>query len=767
MSAIFRSVWPRGAFAFGMDVPKLRLDYRGLVVLDGANGSGKSSIMNSIVQATFGKNDTTAQADEVSNVVLKDGCSIQVEVEAKGEPWLIDSCRSFKREGSRARETDLFLYNAAGEDKRKENMLLTYAEIRGILGTDFEQFRVTSYLGVQTTSKFIDGTDAERMKVITPFLGLTVWDRAVERIRILKKEAMDKLLSVKGQYEYCVQDHAKCEKEIMPYDLVTRYEGHIEDLKSAIEQTRSEIDRIKASTTSVDNRIRVLESDLLRARTDADKVRAALRDAKTTKDLNLNQVTISEPTLDRTKLRSLAEEKASISSDLASRRAELRVTHTSWTQLKLGRGLTTEIDVLLDEAAALEPKVYESQSMVTSLEAAVARVPKGAMGECPTCFSSVTSEHLDGVRMGLEERLAREKTTLVELRKSLNEAHTKSKALFTAHKTAGLEAVEEAQRTVERDGVKDEQEAREAVIAEQDAMQKQVLDWRKEQTDKIEYTYKTQSIELQATIAKCDEAIESIAAEIASIKQDPTTLENRKKVAALEEEEKAFLVDMESDKAALANNVLLEGQLKTLGEKVESLKAEVAVLETRVDDLEILDVHAGDKGIKRDKLRRSLGFMNDKLAFYMELLGLPIQVWFQDRVLLKKSMKKNPKDLTDEDFKDEFQVMVSDGPKVNVPVGQYSAGERILVLLSLLGTLWETSNRSGQGGTNLLMIDEPFGLLREDNRDRAVRLLEYWGSLDRCVIVSDNTGTCDSIRRVATWKITKTNHVSNIEVIES
>ena len=180
----FKSVTPIGAFAFGFDVPKLRLGYSGLVILQGENGSGKSSIMNSVVQALFGNNDTPGDGDEIANSVLKEGCDIIVEFEASGKSYTAEYARRFKREGSNARVTDLFLFDEDGTDLRKESSAATFAEIRKILNLDYEQFRATSYLGVQTAPKFLNGTDQERMQVVTPFLGLGLWDNAQKQVRI-------------------------------------------------------------------------------------------------------------------------------------------------------------------------------------------------------------------------------------------------------------------------------------------------------------------------------------------------------------------------------------------------------------------------------------------------------------------------------------------------------------------------------------------------------------------------------------------------------
>lgn len=764
----FKSLQPKGAFAFGLDVPKLRLDYRGLVVVEGQNGAGKSSIMNSLVQTVFGKNDTSGAADEICNVVLKEGCDIIVELQADGKPWTVELARGFKRPGSNARVTDLFLFNDKGEDKREEKMGDTLAMIHSLVGMNFEQFRATSYMGVQTVSKFLDGTDSDRMKVITPFLGLSVWDRAVVQIRALKKAAMDALLEAKSKYEFSTESLAELEAELLTDEEKLNHESRIEDAQAAIDEVVSEIDRIKASTTSVDNRLRVLESDLVRVKKDADVARSGATSAVRDRDFALRLASNSQPpTLDRTALDQVLATKAEVTKESQRAVSGKAAYDASWIHVKLGKGQSTEIDALLKQAADIGEKRDGHHVEATTLRKALDRMPKGELGECPTCFTSVTAEHLASVRLDYENRYA--------------EA-TKQHSAAVAAYTSLIEKAQTLLDTMRAEGLKQAQADLDATLAwekeqmaaiavlqatEEAKVKAQVEEYRATQVKSIQDTYEAKSKEHAASLVKAEAAVKATQAEIDKIKLDPTTLGNRQKVATLEAEVTAFRKEIDGIKVILSNHALRVTQRDAAQKACDDTRTIVAGLETRVDDLEFMDAHTGDNGIKRYKLRGCLGFMNDKLSQYMSILELPLQVWFQDRVLKKKSAKKNPKLLTDDDFTDQFEVMVTDGPKEGVPIGMYSGGERTLIALSLLGVLWETANISGQGGSNLLMIDEPFGLLREENRDRALKLFEHWASLDKCVIVSDNTGAIDGIgRRAATWSVRKENHVSTIVVRE-
>lgn len=763
----FKATTPTGAFAFGMDVPRLRLDYQGLVILEGENGTGKSSIMNSIVQSVFGKNDTPGIADEIANVVLKEGCDIVTEFEVDGEPWTAELARHFKRNG-KARETDLFLFNKGGEDKRKDSMPLTYAEIRRMTGMDFEQFRATSYLGVNTASIFLDGTDAARMKIITPFLDLGTWDENQRRVRILKNAALTKLSEVKGKYDYSVEQVEATRAQLLTDEQLTSYQTGIKAEEHTIVSVVSEVDRVKASTTSVDNRIRVLESDLVRFRGDVTRIKAEADQALRTRDSDLRTVATSQPVIERVDLDAILVKRQEINKEFQAKKSEIDTSRKSWEkQVTWCLGATPEINVIYAEETDLVAQEIKALAEVEAAKATLRSIPEGELGTCPTCFTDgVTASHLSEVRKQYEEKVEALRTAYHTIVNTLTEKRKSAQALYDTHRQGILTQLTEDHAAL----VNWENEQSTDLVAEQKKLEAEITTriaaWRKTREAEIRATYENKLGDIASRTKAADETVRVTQLEMDRIKLDPTTLANRARVTQLENERKECQKAIDNFKLILSDDALRAKQLLQLEADVAAARDGVAALETRVDDLEFLDAHSGDKGIKRYKLRSRLGFMNQKLTDYLNLLGLSLQVWFQDRTLKKASAKKKPELLTDEDFIGQFEVMVTDGPKVGVPLGLYSGGERTLIMLCLLGVLWETANASGRGGSNLLMIDEPFGLLKEGNRDRAIQLLEYWGSLGKMVLVSDNTGAVDQIgRRAATWKITKENHVSTIQVV--
>jgi DNA repair exonuclease SbcCD ATPase subunit len=765
--AKIRSVTPRGAFVFGYDVPTLHLDQGGLVVLSGLNGTGKSSIMNSTVQSLFCKNDTPGDGDEIINHTLDDGCQIVTEFEAGGVEYTVEYLRKFRREGSKARETDLYLWeNVDGKlvDRRGTSIGDTSKKIQKILGMDFDQFMATSYMGIQSASQFLNGTDAKRMDIITPFLGLGVWDDIQFKVRTLKKSVSDDLVRVKSQYDTITAQIETLKDRILSPEARQGVEAQIADLETQLEDSKIDLERELASSTEATNKLRVLQTDL--DRLIAENIKSARDEVQVQNDLKrtVDRIKNSFPMIDRSeseKIRAeIAQAEATLKAALVGAQKEL----STWNGLT-GKLLIRSVDKsakLMEQHNALDSQIIATTTMLNGLENSLAGVLSGE-GECPTCHQIASSEHLDQVRAQIELDIQTKTVELEDAKKKQKTIFDKAIALAEAHKKSEIARIT---KTVEdANFVAPEVETfRARLVAEESRIRDEVREWHATQEKEATATAKTASAKINAAIDSNKTKIQNLKREITAIEADPTVLESRTKVESYKARIKALTEEIADQEQMLKDSDTWTKESERLDNQIVQIESTVKGLEVQLEDVEFLDRHTGDKGIKRFKLRDCIGFMNDRLAYYMGIMGLSMKVWFQDRELKKSAQKKKPDQLTDEDWADRFEIFIADGEKTGVPAGMYSGGERTLVSLAVLGTLWETANTFGSGGSNILMVDEPFGLLREDNRDRALSLFEYWSGLGKTVLVSDNTDTISRMRYNQMWELNKTNHVSQITV---
>lgn len=113
-----------------------------------------------------------------------------------------------------------------------------------------------------------------------------------------------------------------------------------------------------------------------------------------------------------------------------------------------------------------------------------------------------------------------------------------------------------------------------------------------------------------------------------------------------------------------------------------------------------------------------------------------------------------------------LDILVSEHGKENVPIRQYSGGERATLSLAITRSLWELSSSSK--GVNVLLLDEPFANMDSWQIQRACALLEeIKKSCDRTIIVITNDA---SVRELGKWDreiiAIKENHITKIHEID-
>jgi exonuclease SbcC len=157
----------------------LRWDDRRLVGVVGPIGSGKSSILDGIAFALYGR--TPRIAREIRSLVnqRRDQGSVSLLFEVDGERWRV--VRSLRRSGQSAHV--LFEVGDGGETEVADRRDEVNKRIAELLGLDFEAFRRSILLAQGEFDRFLRGTAAERDDVLKGVFGLDRIDAMRERAK--------------------------------------------------------------------------------------------------------------------------------------------------------------------------------------------------------------------------------------------------------------------------------------------------------------------------------------------------------------------------------------------------------------------------------------------------------------------------------------------------------------------------------------------------------------------------------------------------------
>ena len=215
------SVNPTGMFSYGMS-DDISLLNKGKVYLKGinvdkdgdSNGSGKSSLFNSICELLFKENPTGCKNDDVINSVWGKGMAGRLTfTNPQGDIFRVTYCRSWKDPVYEADNdnkiaylgTALFLdqfVEGVWLDRRGKGMPETSQRIKDAVGMTYERFVAISYMSNRVGDQFLRGTNKDRMNLLSGIIGIGEWDFVSDNCRLKKKALNSQIQGVESKIHY-------------------------------------------------------------------------------------------------------------------------------------------------------------------------------------------------------------------------------------------------------------------------------------------------------------------------------------------------------------------------------------------------------------------------------------------------------------------------------------------------------------------------------------------------------------------------------------
>jgi DNA repair exonuclease SbcCD ATPase subunit len=248
----FKTLVVQNFLSYGAVPTSIQLDRAGTTLLlgedldntssgTGANGVGKTALLNALVYAVYDKPISSISKDNLINNVNKKNMSVTVEFEKDGHTYVISRNRKVKA-GTAGNFTQLYI---DGEDKTPAKDV--NEEIEKIIGIPYELFvRIVAFSAIHES--FLDlpsrhPTQANQTDIIEELFRLKTLS---EKAELLKQQMKDTELSLKAQEE----KNALLDKEHQRYaaqlvaakDRVNRWE---QQHKLTIESLNEELEKIK------------------------------------------------------------------------------------------------------------------------------------------------------------------------------------------------------------------------------------------------------------------------------------------------------------------------------------------------------------------------------------------------------------------------------------------------------------------------------------------------------------------------------------------
>jgi exonuclease SbcC len=702
----------------------------GLVGIYGPNGSGKSAILGSIRWTLYGKDRTPN--DQIRTSGVNADCVTEVEFEHEGHLYLVR--RTISGINSTVKAEAHWNNQQVAEGVRD---VATY--VHSVLGMDDQSFRSSVFAEQKQVAAFSMHGPAKRRELVLRMLGITPLDKARDAARSDARDARN--------------DHERLSARLP--DL-----GELEELVAAAEQ----------HAATVAEQVTVAEGALATAAEVADAAEARFEqvdDVARTYDALVIEgkgaKAIVEEATER--LAALTTEQAALA-DVESSLAELRpqaegieALESRLRALEAVAAASAALDALptsdppeqpdeapveaartaAEQAAAaaaeLAGAVKAAEQELARAEAAAARTAELSGDEdCPVCgqelggaFEQVVEHRTEEVR-ATSERLAAERARLADAESVAKLAAREAReatAAFTAASKAWSAWEQQAARRFDAEAALARAQATcvELAVSGTVASTQQELVARKRaatEVAKLEARLErapvvARELDIQrARLAEATATREALLEKVRSLDHKPADLEAAK--AARQEARQALKAATDAATAARSAAATATAAVQTTTARLTDAKQQHADLH----DLAERSRHLGRLG---DLLN---DFRNNVVAVVGPRLAAQAAELFAE-------LTDNEYDRLEVDA-DTYDIQITDGGRT-YGMDRFSGSEVDLANLALRVAISEHVRFQSGGAVGLLVLDEVFGPLDDERKERMLLALERLKGRFRQVLV--------------------------------
>lgn len=359
----------------------LELNDRGLVLIRGKNmdnsaidnnGSGKSSLLESIVYALYGRTIRGLKGDAVVHNIPKKNMKIFLDlVDDNGDKYRIARYRKHSVNKNKS-----FIYrNGKDITPKSENDVNVY--IADLLQMDYVTF-TSSLLYTAESFKFTSATDAEMKQTFDKMLGLDVFSKCLEITKNRIKEVESELSTTEWKISDRENKISSLKEQIEEAkESASEYE---EKQKQKAQELKESLEEMEESLTEQNGDLEDLEEELEAA----DKTREKAEKTLSVKSKKLKEVDELKSVLQDTK-DEISEHERAIKS------AQKSIDNSN-----------SDIETYQRRFKKCESKVFDLETKKLAL--------KDKVGQpCPTCGQPMTEESIEPAKAEYAEQIQEQK----------------------------------------------------------------------------------------------------------------------------------------------------------------------------------------------------------------------------------------------------------------------------------------------------------------------------------------------------------------------
>lgn len=403
--------------SYGNDLPPLDLSQVRLAAITGANGAGKSSLLDALTWAVWG---WSRSGDDADKLIKLGQTQMAVEYEFDLDDTRYKIIRQRKKGKTGTSSLELFackIGTTNGVNLTEGRIKDSQEKIINILHLNYETFTASSYLRQGNADEFTRQTPNRRKEILAQILGLENYDELAEK-------AKEKVKDINIQTQTLDYQLEEIDRELA---LSSEYESKKSEAETAVQIAEANKNRTSAQIKELQTQkeglitqhenYRKLQDSLTMAIEERDKI--VEQGQERAERIKKTEELLSEKETVEKEINTLNGVKADYET-LVVVKDELLKLQTQKNGL-IASFSTAEAKA---ESAAKEIELLKDQKVALKLD-----LPK-----CPTCGNELNKEHREQARATLEEKLkakeAEKKSfNLINTRENLENLDAKIKDL--------------------------------------------------------------------------------------------------------------------------------------------------------------------------------------------------------------------------------------------------------------------------------------------------------------------------------------------------
>lgn len=425
------------------DPAPLEFDGIHLACLSGQNGAGKSSILDALTWAIWGKARGNLMNDLVHQGQTE--MSVTLDFEHEGRDYRVKRTRTTAGKGQTFLEFFVRTPDAKWELRNDVNLNATQKRIEELLHLDYDTFIATAYLQQGKADAFTTKTAAERKRVLFDILGLEVWEiyrerakakidrlNAEEQFLLLRLRELEEELGREAEYQRQRDDaqkvfddaEARLREAEAARELVKHAPRELEYANKKYEETSRRIVEYARKATQAQQHIDKLQASIAQYRATLAQAHSIEAGYAALQDVKAQRERLAE---DLRVVRSLEEQQHALKQAISAARAALerdaaavRARMTQLTQqvqaaddaayaalnaqIAALEAQDVRLNVLQEQIAAqkeqrggLKTRQDALREEGEKLKAHIAELQTTDDAECPLCGQPLTPEHLQTI----------------------------------------------------------------------------------------------------------------------------------------------------------------------------------------------------------------------------------------------------------------------------------------------------------------------------------------------------------------------------------